>query len=195
MSFISHPCQWQLPLFHHWAQWPPEIVQLAQISIRELLIYPGWTAALDSPLRLIKSFFQEIGSRVFSLAPFVFSLGLGSLILEQTSPSALIESLVLCRILFVACFCCSETNTSSGRFCRFLLVCWWFSGRVECPFWKGKKLCKKCLDEVDDVKQKGSPSWLDSASSVLIGINADAEVQEKELSDLKPRQYRANSFT
>lgn len=28
-----------------------------------------------------------------------------------------------------------------------------------------------------------------------MGINADAEVQKKELSDLKARQYRANSFT
>ncbi|KAF4789650.1 hypothetical protein TURU_149042 [Turdus rufiventris] len=31
-------------------------------------------------------------------------------------------------------------------------------GGIECPFWKGRKLCKKCLDEVDDVKQKDSPS-------------------------------------
>lgn len=98
-----------------------------------------------------------------------FSIGLGRVFLEQINLSALIGSPVLCRILFGVCFCCSEISISSGRFHSFLLVSWLFSEGVECPFWKGKKQCKKSLDEVDDVKQRGCPSWLDSASSVLIG--------------------------
>lgn len=37
------------------------------------------------------------------------------------------------------------------------------------PFWKGKKVCKKSLDEVEVVKQRSCALWLDPASSVLIG--------------------------
>jgi len=72
---------------------------------------------------------------------------------------------VLCGIfLFVNVFAALKPIYQSF----FFFVINLFLG--EHPFWKSKKLCKQSLDEVDVVKQRSCPLWLDPASSVLIGI-------------------------